>query len=74
MNKLTSGSTGVQLKEATECKLMLENRILLQKVKDSRGDKKLASTENGRKALAECLLLLLTIFTVQINSSYYKTK
>ena len=46
---MSLGSPGVQLKEATKCKLKLEKCILCQKVKDNRGDKKLISTENGRK-------------------------
>ena len=51
-------SPGVQLKEATKCKLKLEKCILRQKVKDNRGDKKLTSTENGRKTLIECSKVL----------------
>ena len=46
---MSLGSPGVQLKEATKCKLKLEKCILCKKVKDNRGDKKLISTKNGRK-------------------------
>lgn len=48
-------STGAQIEETSECKLMLEKCILCEKGKDNRGDKKLTSTGNGRKTLEERL-------------------
>ena len=55
---MSLGSPGVQLKEAIKCKLKLVMCILRQKVKENGGDKKLTSTENGRKMLVECSKVL----------------
>ena len=55
---MSLGSRGVQLKEATKCKLKLEKCILCQRVKDNQSDKKLTSIENGMKMSVECSKVL----------------
>ena len=46
-------SPGVQLKKEDKKKHNFDRCILCQKVKDSKGDKKLTSTQNGRTLLFE---------------------
>ena len=55
---MSLGSPGIQLKETKQCKLKLDKCVLCQNVKDKQGNKKLTSTENGRKTLIECSKIL----------------
>ena len=51
-------SPGVQLKKEDKRKRNFDRYIPSQKVKDSKGDKKLTSTQNGRTLLFEASTIL----------------
>ena len=51
-------SPGVQLKKEDKKKRNFDRCILCQKVKDSKGDKKLTSTQNERTLLFEASTIL----------------
>ena len=51
-------SPGVQLKKEDKKKRNFDRCILCQKVKDSKGDKKLTSTQTGRTLLLEASTIL----------------
>ena len=50
-----------------EKKLNLQKCVICQNAKDKRGDKKLTSTENGRKILWNALKLFKITFLMDLN-------
>ena len=57
---------GVQLKKEDKKKRNFDRCILCQKVKDSKGDKKLTSTQNGRTLLLEASTILKDSLVTEI--------
>ena len=59
-------SSGVQLKKEDKKKRNFDRCILCQKVKDTKGDKKLTSTQNGRTLLLEASTILKDSLVTEI--------
>ena len=59
-------SPGVQLKKEDKKKRNFDRCILCQKVKDTKGDKKLTSTQNGRTLLLEASTILKDSLVTEI--------
>ena len=57
---------GVQLKKEDKKKRNFDRCILCQKVKDTKGDKKLTSTQNGRTLLLEASTILKDSLVTEI--------
>ena len=60
-------SSGVQLKKEDKKKRNFDRCILCQKVKDSKGDKKLTSTQNGRTLLFKASTILKDNLVTEIS-------
>ena len=60
-------SSGVQLKKEDKKKRNFDRCILCQKVKDSKGDKKLTSTQNGRTLLFKASTILEDNLVTEIS-------